>query len=90
LKNTFWKIQRIGVRINYTVEYERVKSTHSREPGYMKLTYFIGRAAWRIHQDIVHPLFITVFTISVLYGIMKLAGLSVEIFRHGELLLRIR
>jgi hypothetical protein len=67
-----------------------VKSPHTWEPGYMKLAYFTGRAAWRIHQVIVHPMFLTAFTIALIYGLMRLAGLSVEIFRHDELLLRIR
>jgi len=66
-----------------------VKSPCVKEPFYMKLAYFTGRSAWRIHQVIVHPLFLTVFTIALIYGLMKLAGLSVEIIRQGELLLRI-
>ena len=59
-----------------------VKSPHTSEPGYMKLAYFTGRTAWRIHQVIVHPLFLMVFTIALIYGLMKLAGLSVEILRQ--------
>ncbi len=50
----------------------------------MKLAYFTGRSAWRIHQVIVHPLFLTAFTIALIYGLMRLAGLSVEIIRNGE------
>jgi hypothetical protein len=67
-----------------------VKSPRGNEPLFMKLAYFTGRTAWRIHQVIVHPLFLTVFAIALIYGLMKLAGFSIEILRQGELLLRIR
>jgi hypothetical protein len=67
-----------------------VKSPHTWEPGYMKLAYFTGRTAWRIHRVIVHPWFISVFTIALINGLMRLAGLSVEIFRNGDFLIRVR
>jgi hypothetical protein len=67
-----------------------VKSPYKWEPGYMKLAYFTGRSAWRMHQIVIHPLFISVLTVTLIYGLMKLAGLSLEIFRHGDLLLRIK
>jgi hypothetical protein len=67
-----------------------VKLPGANEPLFMKLAYFTGRTAWRIHQVIVHPLFLMVFTIALIYGLMRLVGLLVLILRHGDLLLRIR
>lgn len=56
----------------------------------MRSARFIGRTAWRIHQVIVNPLFIIVTAIAVAYCLMHLAGISVEIHRAGDALLRIR
>ena len=56
----------------------------------MRSARFTGTTASGIHQIVVHPLFFILASIAVIYGLMHLAGISVEIHSAGGVLLRIR
>lgn len=55
-----------------------------------RLGRLTGLAAYGILRIIVNPLFLTACVLAFAWLIMHLAGISVEIVRHGEVLVRIR
>lgn len=67
-----------------------VKSPRVKESWPMRLGRLTGTAAWYVHQVVVSRIFITLFVIAVIYGLIKLAGISIEIAREGEVLLKIK
>jgi len=56
----------------------------------MRSARFIGTTGSRIHRIIVNRMFLTAVAIAVIYCLMHLAGISVEIHRAGNLLLKLK
>jgi len=67
-----------------------VKSPRTREPFFMKSARFIGTTAWKIHQVIINRWVRITVLLAAVYGLIKLTGISVEILRAGEIVVRIR
>jgi hypothetical protein len=67
-----------------------VKSPNTNDSFLIRSAYFIGSAASRIHQVMTTRWFRLLVALAVAYGIMHLAGISVEIHTTDNLLLRIR
>ncbi len=56
----------------------------------MRLAVIIGTLASRIHRVIVSLPFKILFFLTLAYLAMRLAGITLEIIRNGDLILRIR
>lgn len=56
----------------------------------MRSARFIGASASRIHRIIVSLPFKILFTAGLAYLALHLAGISVEIIRNGDVILRVR
>ena len=66
------------------------KYTPGEDSFLMRSACFIGTTGSRIHQIIVHRMFLTAVAIAVIYVLMHLTGISVEIDRAGNLLLNLK
>lgn len=55
-----------------------------------KLGFAVGTAAYWISRIFIRPITIAGCVTTLLYLLMRLAGISVEIIRAGEVLLRIK
>ena len=67
-----------------------VKSPRTEKPFYLKVAYFIGYTAYYVREVFISVWFRIIVALAVLYGIMKLARVSIEIVRAGDVLPRIK
>lgn len=67
-----------------------VKSPVAREPFYMKVARFVGRSAYYVRRVVAGKLFLALLALAIVYGIMRLTGISVMILRDGEALFTLK
>lgn len=77
------------INLNY-LKMRVVKSPKTNESFLMRSAYCIGYSAYYVHEVLISIWFKTIAALAAVYGIMRFIGISIEIIRNGDLLLRIR